>query len=176
MNRNELVKQIRRQAEKDKRNRKNPRYLQVMGFLVAKGFLKTNQPIQRLPNQKIHLLDAIWAGQNVEPRILEVLPAAVLRLPNHFDLNAAEHPDLFAAVAKLKKREEGKPLWGIPFEKYKVWIHLTLPDRRMKELSERRVTKTFRFTPQFITLLRKRSKQLGCSETETLERALKSDG
>ncbi len=170
MEKNELLKRIAQQAKRDRRNRRDPRYLQAMGFLVAKGFLKTNQPIPRLPNKRICLVDAIWAGKNVEPRILEVLPAAVLRLPNHFDLDPAAHPELFAAIEKLKKQEQGESLWGVPYEKYKFWTHLSLPDKRIKAITEKKITKTFRLSPAFISMLRDRSKQLKCSETEVLER------
>ena len=47
-----------------------------MGFLVRKGFLHTNKTIPLNPNDHIDLSDAVWAGRVVEPRILEVLPAA----------------------------------------------------------------------------------------------------
>ena len=173
MKRNELLKQIALKAKRDKRNRQDQRYLQTMGFLIAKGFLKTNQPIPRLPNKQIRLEDAIWAGENVEPRILEVLPAAVLRLPKHFNLDAKQHPELFVAIEKLKKQEvQGEALWGVPYEKFKIWTRLSLADKRMKDITERKVSKTFRFTPHLIALLKERSKLLGCTETEVLERAL----
>lgn len=172
MGRADILKRIAEKAKKDKELRQDPRYLQTMGFLVAKGFLRTNQAIPLLPNQRLRLTDAIWAGENVEPRILEVLPAAVLRLPNHFDLNRVEHPDLFLAIEALRKREKGHPLWGIPFRKYKVWAELILPDRRMKPLTEKKVVKTFRLSPKSIEVLKRRSKEWGCSKTDALEKIL----
>jgi len=54
-----------------------------MGFLVAKGFLYTNKKIPLNPNEHINLKDAIWAGRFVEPRILEVLPAAYERFKKY---------------------------------------------------------------------------------------------
>jgi len=172
MNRADVLKRIAEKAKKDKKFRQDPRYLQAMGFLVAKGFLRTNQAIPLLPNQRLRLTDAIWAGKNVEPRILEVLPAAVLRLPNHFDLNQFEHPDLFAAIEALREKKKGQPLWGIPLKKYKVWVELILPDKRMKPLNEKKVVKTFRLSPKSIEVLKKRSKEWGCSKTDALEKIL----
>lgn len=83
MSRSVLIKKIKQRAEDDKLKRKDIRFLKTMGFLVSKGFLKVNYNIPNLPNMRLHIEDAIWAGKNIEPRILEVLPAAVLRLkPN----------------------------------------------------------------------------------------------
>lgn len=173
MNREDFLKRIVRGAKRDQINRRDPRYLETMGFLVAKGFLKTHQDLPLRPNKKILLADAIWAGMNVEPRILEVLPAAVVRLPRHFDLDQNRHGELFATVEKLRKQEKnGDLLWGIPYEKLKVWAHLPLKDRRMKDIREKKVTKTFRLKPAVVRKLRQLAKKLDCTETEALERAL----
>ena len=59
-----------------------------MGFLVAKGFLYTNKKIPLNPNQHINLNDAVWAGLFIEPRILEVLPAAYERFKKHFSVDS----------------------------------------------------------------------------------------
>jgi hypothetical protein len=173
MTKKEVLEKIIRGAERDRKRRRDPRYLETMGFLVAKGFLKTNREIRLLPNKRVVINDAIWAGMKVEPRILEVLPAAVLRLPRHFDLSAARHGDLFATVDRLKRREEtGPPLWGMPYEKIKVWVHLRLSDGRIKDMKDKKVTKTFRLKPEAVEKLRQLARELGCTETEALERSL----
>lgn len=173
MNREELLRKIARAAGRDRKRRRDPRFLETMGFLVAKGFLRTNQDLALLPNRRIQLKDAIWAGMHVEPRILEVLPAAVVRLPRHFDLDANEHPELYSVVEKLKKGEEtGQPLWGIPFEKLRAWVHLPLPDGRVKDIAEKKVTKTFRLKPAVVKRLRELAHELGCTQTEVLERSI----
>ena len=93
MNKRVYIKKIKEIAQQDKGRRLDPRYLKVMGFLVAKGFLYINKKIHLNPNGHINLKDAIWAGRLVEPRILEVLPAAYERFkmkencPKLFDLN-----------------------------------------------------------------------------------------
>ena len=83
LNKKALIKKISKLAQEDKKRRLDPRYLKVMGFLVAKGFLYTNKKIPLNPNEHINLEDAIWAGRFVEPRILEVLPAAYERFKKH---------------------------------------------------------------------------------------------
>jgi hypothetical protein len=76
LNKKALIEKINKLAQQDKNRRLDPKYLKVMGFLVAKGFLYTDKKIPLNPNEHINLEDAIWAGRFVEPRILEVLPAA----------------------------------------------------------------------------------------------------
>ncbi|CAB1076551.1 hypothetical protein JY97_09665 [Alkalispirochaeta odontotermitis] len=80
----DLIKKIKQIAQRDMRHRLDPRFLKVMGFLVAKGFLHTNKKIPLNPNEHIDLKEAVWAGHVVEPRILEVLPAAYERFKKHF--------------------------------------------------------------------------------------------
>ncbi len=173
MNNKNLVRRITQAAKRDRKRRHDRRYLETMGFLVAKGFLRSNQDLLLLPNKRLTILDAIWAGMNVEPRILEVLPAAVLRLPRHFDLDATRHEELYATVERLKNAEEkGEPLWGVPYEKIKVWVKLPLPDGRVKEFGKKKITKTFRLKPEVARKLKEFAKRLGCTETEAVERAV----
>lgn len=173
MNREDTLKRIREAAGKDKRRRADPRYRMTLGFLVAKGFLDTNDAVARLPNQRLRIEDAIWAGTYVEPRILEVLPAAILRLPRHFDLARGRHPELVTVVERLRRGEkEGPDLWKIPFRKFVHWANLPLRDRRTKLPKEKRIVKTFRLTPASVARLQALCTALGCNATEALETVL----
>jgi hypothetical protein len=173
MKREELLKKIADQARRDARNRRDPRFLKTMGLLVAKGLLRTNYPVPRRPNQKLFLADALWAGREVEPRILEVLPAAVLRLRAHFDFSLEEYPDLLRVLRAMQRGgESGPDFHGVPYRKLKVWADLPLPDRRVKPLSEKKIVRTFRLRPEVVVALRARAREAGCSETELLERKI----
>lgn len=170
MNQKSLIEKIKRKAKLDEKNRRDPRFIETMGFLVAKGFLKTNRKIRPLPNHRIRLDDALWAGQNVEPRILEVLPAAVVLLGKHFDLDPTKHKSLAQVVEKLRKREEqGEAFYGIPYAKIKVWVEHPLRDRRVKPVSERKVVKTFRLKPAAVARLQEIAAEKKVSETKILE-------
>src|SRR5258707_34054 len=130
MNKQEILRKITLAAKRDVRRRRDTRYRLVMGFLTAKGFLRTNQALPLLPNIRIPLEDAIWAGKYVEPRILEVLPAAIIRLPNHFQIEREKHKDLLGVVDRIKAGEKDGPnLWDIPFEKFRPWVDLPLRDK-----------------------------------------------
>jgi len=173
MNKEALIKKIKEKARQDEKKRLDRRFLDTIGFLVAKGFLRTNFEVCLLPNKRLHIEDAIWAGQNVEPRILEVLPAAVLRLGKHFDLDTTNDGELTRVVEQLRKCEEkGENFYGIPYEKVKVWAELPLRDKRVKPATRKKVLKTFRLDPLALERLKKVAKEKKCSETEVLENLL----
>lgn len=170
MNREALIHEIKKKAKQDQKKRRDPRFLEVMGFLVAKGFLKTNLEVPLLPNKRLRIKDVLWAGVHVEPRILEVLPAAVLRLGKHFDLDPIEHKDLYLVVEQLARREEkGDAFFGMPYEKVRVWAELPLRDGRVKPVTQKKVVKTFRLDPIALEKLKIAAKKRKSSETKVLE-------
>jgi len=149
MRKQEFLKKIVEKARHDARNRRDRRFLDAMGFLAAKGFLDANYVLARQPNRRLLLEEVLWAGQEVEPRILEVLPAAVLRLGAHFDFDAKRFPELAPVLNALRKRErEGPDFLGVPYAKLRVWADFPLPDRRVNLVSEKKVPRTFRFIPK----------------------------
>jgi len=170
MNNVALIEKITLLAQQDKERRIDPRYLKVMGFLVAKGFLHTNKRIPLNPNEHINLKDAVWAGRFVEPRILEVLPAAYERFKKHFsgDAEAIEKLEKIIGCIKEKNHQE-TDFYGIPIEKIKPWFFIRLRDGRSKSLDQRKVSKTYRFKPETINILKTLKDQTGQSETEILE-------
>ena len=136
MNRKALIRKIREKAKEDEKNRRDRRFLDTMGFLVAKGFLRTNLEIPLLLNKRLRIDDALWAGRNVEFRIFEVLPAAVLRLGKHFDLDPARHPELAKVVARLRRSEAtGEAFCGMPYDKVKAWAEFPLRDRGFRKIA-----------------------------------------
>ena len=170
MNRRALIKKIHKLARQDEKRRLDPRYLKVMGFLVAKGFLYANTKIPLNPNGHINLNDAIWAGQYVEPRILEVLPAAYERFKKHFSGDTDTIEKLEQIIDSVKQEDNHKiDFFGISIEKMKPWFFIRLRDGRSKSLAERKVSKTFRFKPETVDILKSLKKKTGKSETEILE-------
>ncbi len=170
-----LIRKIKEKAKQDEKNHRDSRFLDTMGFLVAKGFLRTNLEVRLTPNKRLSIDDAIWAGQNVEPRILEVLPAAVLRLGKHFDLDPARHKDLTQTMDRLRRREtKGADFLGMPYEKIRMWAELPLRDKRVKAVTEKKVVKTFRLEFAALERLRKIAKKNGITETKALERLILS--
>ncbi len=169
----EMGKRFRALAARNAIDRKDPRFLDAMGFLMAKGLLGYNRPIPEKPNAKLDLRATIWAGQNVEPRILEVLPAAFARLERHFIIpnhpNTNERQIIEIREMLKTKREDLPDFLGIPFKKYKVWLDFPLRDGRTRTLSERKRMKAFRLRPETIKRLSLRAAEREMSEAEILE-------
>jgi hypothetical protein len=141
-----------------------------MGFLVAKGFLYSNKKIPLRPNEHINLKDAVWAGRFVEPRILEVLPAAYERFKKHFSGDADTIKKLEQIIDCIKQKDNHEiDFHGISIEKIKPWFFIRLRDGRSKSLDKRKVSKSYRFTPETIAILKSLKDQTGQSETEILE-------
>ncbi len=164
----DLIKKIIARAETTKKLRLDIRYKNTMGFLVAKGLLYTNQNITPLPNARLKIKDVIWAGEQIEPRILEVLPAAICRFTKHFEKN--EDKELLAVIAAIKKRQEDGPDFrGIPYKKLTTWLNLNLKDKRTKTVNEKRIPKNFRLKPETTIKLRKLAEINKTTETDFLE-------
>ncbi len=175
MNKEEMLTNIREKAALIKEKRKDPRYQKVMGFLVAKGFLHTNEKIHLRPNARIKIEDAVWAGKYVEPRILEVLPAAVMRLQKHFDLNTCEDHELKNAVKKLVEKKEGQ-FYGVDLKKIEPWLNLKLKDGRVKKMVDKKIMKSFRLRPETIETLESLKNATGKSEAEIIEKLVAGEG
>ena len=156
MNKKALIEKINRLAQQDKQRRLDPRYLKIMGFLVAKGFLHTNTKIPLNPNEHINLKDAVWAGRFVEPRILEVLPAAYERFKKHFSGDADTIEKLEQIIDCVKQKDNHEiDFYGISIEKIKPWFFIRLRDGRSKSLDKRKVSKSFRFKPETMRYFKK---------------------
>jgi hypothetical protein len=170
MNREAVIEEIYKLAQKDKDRRTDPRYLKVMGFLIAKGFLYSNKKIPLDPNALINLGDAVLVGQHVEPRILEVLPAAYERFKKHFTGDSGTIEKLNQIIDCVKReKDQGIDFFGIPVEKVKPWFFIRLRDGRSKSLANRKVSKTYRFRPETIEILKKLKRNTGQTETEIVE-------
>lgn len=169
MNRDEILKRAEKHAARIARYRKDPRYIKTMGFLVAKGFLFTNQNLPLVPNARIKVEEAVWAGQNVEPRILEVLPAAVMRLGKHFNFQPEKHRELNKAIEQLKVDGKGS-FYGVALDKIKPWLNLQLKDGRTKKLTDKKIMRTFRLKPETIKKINAIKKATGQTDTEIIEK------
>ncbi len=159
-----LQARAKRSYARIQRLRRDPRYARVLGKFKAAALLETDQV--EANSDRITISDALWAGQ-LEPRILELLPALVIKKPSLFEDVSALPDDLSAAVRSLRRAEVPAPFRGIPGADLQRWLPRVghrnkLPSR----------LKSFRFRPDELALLQRLSQHLGLSETDTLRRAL----
>ncbi|HMJ15698.1 MAG TPA: hypothetical protein VK524_29985 [Polyangiaceae bacterium] len=148
------------------RRRRDPRYQRVIGRFKAAKLLITNDEVPE-HREPITVSDTLWAGE-VEPRLIELLPAAILKKPSLFvDIESLPH-DLASVVGAIRRHETPPPLRGIPGENLLHWVPRI--GHRGKIPSR---LKSFRFTAEDLALLAELSRELDLSETETLRQALR---
>lgn len=146
-------------------------YKRVVGTLSGLGFLIAPD-VKPLPSYKIDIEEAIAIGRSVEPRILEVLPAAIYSFPGSFlrlDKMPAELQEILSA---FKTGKPGGSFEGISFDKLRDAAERPIKNRRRKVISERRIAKTYRLSPASIEMLRKKSESCGMNCTEYLEKLI----
>jgi hypothetical protein len=171
MDRKKLIEKFKLKAKQTAALRRDPRYRRTLGFLIQIGFLKANEEYPPLGNQRLKIKDAIWAGQKVEPRILEVLPAAFARLPKRFDYDPEEVAQLIKIVQSLREsKDAGQDFMGVPYEKVLVWYNHPILDGRTKTPDEKKIPRNFRFKPEVIRRLEKRAKADKLSVTDLIEK------
>jgi len=149
------------------RARQDPRYRQVIGRLRTARLLETNfdVPAHREP---IAVDDALWAGK-FEPRILELLPALIVKKPSLFAATTELPKDLSDTVRKLRRNEMPDEFRGIPGPDLAKWLprvgHRGKKPRRLK---------CFRFNEEDIKVLEELSRSRNLSETDTIRHALRA--
>lgn len=111
--------------------------------------------------------DVLWVGE-LEPRVLELLPALIVKTPSLFESVRELPEDLRDAVRSLRRNETPAPFRGIPGEDLLRWLPLV--GHRGKVPTR---TKPFRLRPEDLLLLRELSERLGVTETEVVRLGLR---
>ncbi len=154
------------------RNYQDMRTQRVLGFLVAKGLL-VGEDIQHRGDVKLDIEDVLWVGAKVEPRVLEVLPAALIHFPRTFMRKAHIPNDLAEVIKAIRARKtQGPDFRGMRFRTMSKWANRGTTDKRTKPLAEIKVNKTFRLLPAAIEALKVEAHKAGLSETHYIEQLL----
>jgi hypothetical protein len=175
MKADEIVKRAKALKAKRVKVRGDIRYLKVMGFLKAKGLL-FDETIKPRPIVKLDVKDVLWVGKNVEPRVLEVFPAAYLHFTRTF-LNTDEIPDeLWQIIEAIRlRRDLDVDYEGIHFNKMRRWAEVPLKDLRVKPVNQKKIPKNFRLSPAAVARLEIRAKKSNLTETKLLEQLILND-
>ena len=152
---------------------KDRRYLSVMSFLCAKGLLHADN-IKILRGNQVKIKDALWVAENVEPRVLEVLPAAVLHFPRAFSDYGKMPKEVKDVVTAMKNQGiEGPNLRWVNFQTLKRWGDFATSDRRVRPLSEKRLARTFRLRKETIDQIKKIAQEASVSEGAVIDERFK---
>jgi hypothetical protein len=112
--------------------------------------------------------DALWVGE-LEPRVLELLPALLIKAPALFERPLRMPADLESVVKAMRRQETPPDFRGIPGPDLARWLPRvgrkgTLPSRM----------KVFRFSASDLALLRELGKELGLDDTKVVRVALRA--
>ena len=154
--------------------RQDSRAQRVLGFLVAKGLLLHNTFTPR-PSAKFSIADALWVAEKIEPRVLEVLPAAIIHFSSAIK-DPSKIPVKVAHVVTAIKNGQatGQSLGGIPYKDMLRWANHPLPDKRTKPAAEKRKLKSFKFPANVLSTLKEIARKRKSSETQVVESLIMS--
>jgi hypothetical protein len=108
-----LVQQTQAEAAK-------PYFQRSIAWLVYLGLLRHNEVKGR--RCLVTLAELLRAGA-IEPRILEVLPALLIHIPEAVKFRATDVPDdVRTLLTEIKRRKATRPFRGVPAEKYLSWL------------------------------------------------------
>lgn len=162
-----LLRRARERQRRLDRLRSDPRFGRVLGRYVAEGLLTLNFPVDA-HRERIEVADALWTGE-LEPRVLELLPAMILKTPAVFVDVRDLPPDLDDVVRTLRRDETPPDFRGIPGAAIRSWVpRVGRKDKLPTQL------KAFRFGASDLQLLRQLASDLGINETEVVRRGLRA--
>ncbi|MFH1018185.1 MAG: hypothetical protein V1798_08405 [Pseudomonadota bacterium] len=137
--------------------------------MIAKGLLRA-EDIPPLPNAKFNVRDVLWVAEHVEPRVLEVFPAAYLHFPRAFLRHKDLPPDLVRIIQTVKRQQPNVADYrGIRVRDMIRWANRVLPDRRTRPTRAIRRNKTLRLRPEVIAHLSSLAVRTGKTETRVVE-------
>jgi hypothetical protein len=123
VNQKKYLEKIKKVSQRNSELRADPRFQTTMSLLVEKKLLMSNQTFFRWNTAKLKLADAIWAGQTLEPRILEVLPAAFAQFEDCFEYTDEEATELRNIISHFQgNKDRGPEFRGISYEKMRKWF------------------------------------------------------
>jgi hypothetical protein len=155
-----------------KPNHTDWRYLKIIGFFKSKDLLFVEN-ITPYPRAKLWAEEIIWVAENIEPRVWEVLPAALSNYPKAFiDSNKLPQEILQLATAIKNNIPVDIKFKWINYQNAKRWADIEIKDKRVKIARERKRAKTFRLSPKALKALSVCASKMKISETEVLERLL----
>jgi hypothetical protein len=163
----EFKERARKRMAVLRRRARDARFSNVMGRFSRDGLLVTNRPFKHHKNP-LPVADVLWAGE-VEPRLLELLPALVVKRPSMFVDTTNLPPDLAEVVKSLRRDQSPADFRGIPGRDVHQWLRRV--GHRGKAPSR---LKSFRFKPADQRLLEHLTNELGITETEVIRRGLRA--
>ncbi len=132
MKSSDLVKKMQVLVAEDERQRQQPAYQKTIAWLHYLGLLRHNKI---LPERHHVQLSEVLESAILEPRILELLPAIMIKIPEVFQFERNEIPkDLLNVMKHLEKGKNPPDFRGIPAQKYSQWLASNILDVAKRRL------------------------------------------
>ncbi len=163
----ELQRRAKRRAARIRQRRKDPRFLRVLGRFVDDGLLFVNEEVEPFRG-RLAIADVLWAGE-LEPRLLELLPALLVKRPGMFEMTSELPEDLERVVAELRRGRVPGTFREIPGSDVHRWLLRVGRPGKVPAL-----LKSFRFTPEDLRLLEHLAEKLSLSQTDVIRRGLRA--
>jgi len=133
-----IINLAKENTQRDEQLAKSPFFVETIAWFHYLGLLRHNiiAPGRHHP----HLHDVLKAGE-LEPRILELLPAVMVLIPGAIQLKKQDIPrDLAAVIKDIQTRSNiTKAFRGIAAQKYYHWLHSPVMDVARRRLDFRRI-------------------------------------
>lgn len=130
MEHKDLIEKIKAKQEMDDKQKLAPFFLHTIAWFQYLGLLRHNQiPAKRF---KITLEDALRAGK-LEPRVLELLPAVMIEIPDAIEFQRVPS-DLREVINAIQRNNVTKKFRGVEPDKYVHWVKA-----RIFEIARRRL-------------------------------------
>ncbi len=159
----EIIKQAKSQMRTINRKRRDERFIRVIGKLLH---LKLLDAPGMLPYRGTIFLDEVlWVGE-IEPRVLALLPAILLKRPKAITVVGDLPEDLKKIISDIRHQNAATPFRGILAPEYLKWISFV--GRKEKRPT---LLKTFRFDHDDLARLQ-RLRKFGNSEIDVIRKAM----
>ncbi|MCX6119925.1 MAG: helix-turn-helix domain-containing protein [Proteobacteria bacterium] len=116
----QIIERAKQVAQKDLEKMQQPAYLKTVAWLHYLGLLNHNQIAPK--RHQVTLSEALAAGE-LEPRIFELLPVIMVKLPKAFTYSKSDVcEDLQHAMNSVRNRQlDSDDFRGVPSQKYLYW-------------------------------------------------------
>jgi hypothetical protein len=162
--------ELRRKAQRKQRRlgrlRRDPRYRAAVGAFVHAKLITTNANVEPKKGP-VELKDVLWAGR-LEPRLLELLPAVMIKKPSMVAFRRVP-PDLERVLDDLRHNETPPDFRGIPGEKLQEWVPRVGHKGKLPTQ-----LKAFRFRKEDVDLLEELAAEQGLTETDVVRAGLRA--
>lgn len=162
----ELQRKAQQKQKRLARLRRDPRYCGVLGAFVHAKLITTNVDVEPRKGP-IALKDVLWAGR-LEPRLLELLPAVMIKKPSMVEFDRIPH-DLARVLDQLRHNEIPPDFRGIPGVKLLEWIPRVGQKGKLPTQ-----LKAFRLRKEDVDLLQEIAAARGLTETDVVRAGLRA--